>query len=311
MKTPPVAQGTRKVASGWPVNSLTRKVPLTAAIGRHTPRTPETRPRCTRGTWSGRTATKAASNALKDSCAMHHPTRTTGMLGANATITMPRVPPTRPMTSHGRRMPSRDEVRSLILPKKGLPNIATRAPIPATSAKLLGARSIPTRELTLSGKVTRIGAWKTRLVLMNANVYSDMNPQPTLCAPGDSSASAASAAISYFNPPTAASSIRCHPGCHLRARVEPELVQDVADVSSDRTIGNEQAGGDLLVAQSVGDEPRDLQLALPEGGALGAIRSGDLGLIGFAEREAQCRHAAQAAARLKFRLELRRPQRSL
>jgi hypothetical protein len=74
------------------------------------------------------------------------------------------------MTIHGRRMPSRDQVRSLILPKNGLPNIDTRAPIPATSPRFLGACWIPTSELTLSGKVTRIGARKTRLVLMNANV---------------------------------------------------------------------------------------------------------------------------------------------
>src|SRR5207302_446307 len=139
-----------------------------------------------------------------------------------------------------------------------------------------------------------------------------MNPHPTLCATGDSGASTASAAISYFNPSTAASSIRrCHPGCDLGARIEPELVQDVADVSGDRTIGNEQAGGDLLVAQSLCDQPRDVQLALPEGRALGAVRSGDLGLFGFAERKAQRRHATQAMARLKFSLELRRPQRSL
>jgi hypothetical protein len=83
------------------------------------------------------------------------------------------------MTIHGRRMPSRDEVRSLILPKNGLPNMATRAPIPATSAKLLGACLIPTSELTLSGKVTSNGVRKTRLVLMNANVYTDMKPHPT------------------------------------------------------------------------------------------------------------------------------------
>ena len=107
------------------------------------------------------------------------------MLGANATTRMPRVPPTRPMTIHGRRMPSRDQVRSLILPKNGLPNIDTRAPIPATSPKLFGACWIPTSELTLSGKVTRIGARKTRLMLMNANVYSEMNPHPTLCATVD------------------------------------------------------------------------------------------------------------------------------
>ena len=30
------------------------------------------------------------------------------MLGANETIATPRVPPTTPMTIHGRRMPSRD-----------------------------------------------------------------------------------------------------------------------------------------------------------------------------------------------------------
>src|SRR2546430_14488366 len=82
---------------------------------------------------------------------------------------------------------------------------------------------------------------------MNANVYSEMNPHPTLCATGDSGVSAASAAISYFNTSFAASSIRrCHPGCHLGARVEPELVQDVADVSGGCTIGNEKAGGGLL-----------------------------------------------------------------
>ena len=37
------------------------------------------------------------------------------MLGANATMRMPREPPTRPTTIQGRRMPSRDDVRSLSL----------------------------------------------------------------------------------------------------------------------------------------------------------------------------------------------------
>ena len=64
--------------------------------------------------------------------------------------------------------------------------MAARAPIPATSAKLLGACLIPTTELTLSGKVTSNGVRKTRLVLMNANVYTDVKPHPTLCAAGDS-----------------------------------------------------------------------------------------------------------------------------
>jgi hypothetical protein len=52
-------------------------------------------------------------------------------------------PPTWPITIHGRRMPAHDAVPSLILPKNGLPTMASRAPVPATSAKLSGARSIP------------------------------------------------------------------------------------------------------------------------------------------------------------------------
>src|SRR5207302_5229637 len=85
---------------------------------------------------------------------MHHPTRTTAMLGANATTRMPKEPPTQPMTIHGRRMPSCDEVRSLILPKIGLPTIDSNAPMEATSAKLCGAWLIPTRAFTFNARVT-------------------------------------------------------------------------------------------------------------------------------------------------------------
>ena len=88
------------------------------------------------------------------------------MLGASATVKTPREPPTRPMTIHGRRMPSCDEVRSLILPKKGLANMANREPTPATRARLLGALSVPTSELTFNAKVTSRGARNTRPVLM-------------------------------------------------------------------------------------------------------------------------------------------------
>jgi DNA-binding transcriptional ArsR family regulator len=177
MKNPPIAHGARNMASRLPVNSWTRKVPLTDAMGTQTPRKPETRPRCLAGTWSGSTATRAASSALKSSWAMHQPTRTTGMLGANATMRMPSEPPTRPITIQGRRMPSRDVVRSLILPKNGFPTIANRAPVPVTTAKLLGACSIPTSEFTFNARVTSRGARNSRL-LMNANVYSAMYPPP-------------------------------------------------------------------------------------------------------------------------------------
>ncbi len=136
----------------------------------------------------------AASSALKSSCAMHQPKRTTGMPGASATMRMPREPPTRPVTIQGRRMPHCDDVRSLILPKNGLPNMATRAPMPVTSAKLLGACSIPTSELTFSANVTSAGARNTRQVLMYANVYSEMKPHPTRCTAGDSGSASVSAA---------------------------------------------------------------------------------------------------------------------
>ena len=45
-----------------------------------------------------------------------------------------------PPMSHGRRMPHREEVRSLSLPASGLANIDSREPAPATRAKLPGAR---------------------------------------------------------------------------------------------------------------------------------------------------------------------------
>jgi hypothetical protein len=122
------------------------------------------------------------------------------MLGASATMRIPTEPPARPMTIHGRRMPSRDAVRSLIRPKNGLPTMATRAPIPATSAKLLGACLIPTSEFTFNAKVTSTGARNRREVLMYASVYSEMKPQPTRRTPGGSGSSAASDAIRSFNP---------------------------------------------------------------------------------------------------------------
>ena len=76
------------------------------------------------GTRSGSTATTAARSALNISWVRHQPSRTTGMLVAKATVRMPSEPPSRPITIHGRRIPSREVVRSLIRPKNGF---ATRA----------------------------------------------------------------------------------------------------------------------------------------------------------------------------------------
>jgi hypothetical protein len=116
---------------------------------------------------------------LKKSWATHHPIRVTAMFGALATTSMPSVPPASPTTIQGLRMPHRDEVRSLIRPKNGLPTMATSAPTAVTRARFRGACSIPTRESTFNASVTSSGAIRTREVLMNASAYSAMNSQPT------------------------------------------------------------------------------------------------------------------------------------
>ena len=106
---------------------------------------------------------------MKNTWAMHQPMSSTVTLGASATTSTPNEPPSSPTTIHGRRMPHRDEVRSLSLPKNGLAKIASRAETPATKDRLLGARSVPTKALTFSAKVTSSGARNSRLVLMKAS----------------------------------------------------------------------------------------------------------------------------------------------
>lgn len=91
-------------------------------------------------------------------------------------IPIPIDPASRPMTIQGRRMPSRDDVRSLILPKNGLLTIARKAPTPATRERLCGARSIPTSELTFNANVTSNGARNNRQVPLYASAYNTTNP---------------------------------------------------------------------------------------------------------------------------------------
>jgi hypothetical protein len=74
-----------------------------------------------------------------------------------ATTNRPAAPPIRPMTIQGRRIPYREVVRSLILPKNGLPTRASSAPTPSTSDRLAGACALPTNELTLRASVTSTG----------------------------------------------------------------------------------------------------------------------------------------------------------
>ena len=134
----------------------------------------------------------AASSALKNSWAMHQPDQDDRDVGRHRddedAERSARQADDHPRPPHA---PARDEVRSLSLPKNGLPTIATRAPIPATSARLSGARSIPTSEFTFNASVTSSGARNSRQVLMYASVYSEMKPHPTRCAAGGSASSKA------------------------------------------------------------------------------------------------------------------------
>jgi hypothetical protein len=76
-------------------------------------------------------------------------------------------------------MPSCDVVRSLSLPKKRLLTIASREPVAVTSARLFGASSVPTSAWIFNARVTSTGARSIRIEPMYADVYSEMNRQPT------------------------------------------------------------------------------------------------------------------------------------
>ena len=70
---------------------------------------------------------------------MHQPTRICATDVACATSASPAMPPSAPPSSQGRRMPWRQVVRSDRWPKNGLPNNASKAPVPITSDRSLAA----------------------------------------------------------------------------------------------------------------------------------------------------------------------------
>src|SRR5688500_2234625 len=58
---------------------------------------------------------------------------------------------------------------------------------------------------------------------------------------------------------------RRSPGGYLGAAAEAELAQDVVDVGFGGALGDDQSGGDVLVAQPLGDKVRDLLFAAGQG----------------------------------------------
>ena len=77
-----------------------------------------------------------------------------------------------------------------------------------------------------------------------------------------------------------------------------------------RPLGDEQPGCDLLVAETLGNQPGDLEFPPGEGSGLGAVRRNDLAILRFTKREPHCGLSGQAFARLKFSSELRLSQSS-
>src|SRR5262250_207800 len=100
---------------------------------------------------------------------------------------------------------------------------------------------------------------------------------------------------------------RCHPRGDLRARAEPELVEDAADVAVDGVFGDEQAGAYLLVAQAVGAEASHLGFPFGQRGGSPIFRC-RRGAGGRGEREPDRGAAAHPASVLELRLERPWPQ---
>src|SRR5712692_11639367 len=78
---------------------------------------------------------------------------------------------------------------------------------------------------------------------------------------------------------------RRDPGGNLGARVDPQLVQDAADVAVDGAFGDEKTRSDLLVAQALGDQPRDLRFTLREQSRHDIDRHCRCDKRGFTQRE--------------------------
>ncbi len=128
----PTTAGTMNISSALVERAAARALPARMATEVIRPRMPLTLPRCWGGIWSGSSAVRVASVALMPSCASAQPAVSVGMLVPSATISRPAEPTSMPPSSHGRRRPSREVVRSDIAPKNGLPISARTAPTEST-----------------------------------------------------------------------------------------------------------------------------------------------------------------------------------
>ena len=83
---------------------------------------------------------------------------------------MPTLPPARPTTIQGLRMPHAEVVRSLSLPNSGFATMASNEPMLVTSASRPGAASMPTSSSTFNASETSNGARNSSEVPVNASM---------------------------------------------------------------------------------------------------------------------------------------------
>src|SRR5450759_2156120 len=98
---------------------------------------------------------------------------------------------------------------------------------------------------------------------------------------------------------------RCDPARDLRPRPEAKLVEDAADVAVDGTLRDEQPGADLLVAQAVRDQARDVGLSPREHSEAGAVTPQRCDGVRFAQRQPDRALPAQPFAGAELRVVLR------
>src|SRR5438132_3569059 len=95
----------------------------------------------------------------------------------------------------------------------------------------------------------------------------------------------------------------CHPSGDLGSGVEPQLVQDAADMAVDGALRDEQARSDLLVAQAVSDQSRDLDLSFGEQSRSYVVSSRLGGGVWFTEGYGDGAAATKALAGAELNLE--------
>ena len=136
------------------------------------------------GTWSATLARYAAKAALAASWPTNHAIIRIGTLSETAMTNRQSARPTPPPTSHGRRRPHRDVVRSDNRPNTGFPIRAASAPTPRIRPAAVGASAGPTTAVTLIAMLTITGPSSAMNSASWAKANATTNPGRTFAVGG-------------------------------------------------------------------------------------------------------------------------------